>query len=441
MTPSDWRIQRLGDVAEIAGGGTPPTGDARNFGGDVPWITPRDLSSFRGRYILAGERTLSATGLRNSSARLLPQGAVVLSSRAPIGLVAIAGRPLATNQGCRSLILKDGHVPEFFFYLLRSIRERLEARAGGTTFKEISGSALAEMEVALPAPPEQRAIAAVLGSLDDKIEANRRMARTLQELARAIFKSWFVDFDPVRAKVEGRRPLVPPELEDLFPSKLVDSPIGPIPEGWEVARLGEHVEVVRGLSYRGADLVEEGEGLPLHNLNSVREGGGYKYEGIKWYAGDYKDRHLVEPGDVIVANTEQGHDYLLIGYPAIVPRTFGEESLFSADLFRVRPSEGSSVSCTFLYHALRAPRLRGAVVGYTGGTTVNHLSVEGLRRPTCVVPPSDLTSAFDRLVRPMLDLEEQLVDESRTLARLRDWLLPKLISGQVRVAAESSVRG
>ncbi|GIU97851.1 MAG: hypothetical protein KatS3mg013_1654 [Actinomycetota bacterium] len=281
----------------------------------------------------------------------------------------------------------------------------------------------------------------MLGSLDDKIEANRRMARTLQELARAIFKSWFVDFDPVRAKVEGRRPLVPPELEDLFPSKLVDSPIGPIPEGWEVARLGEHVEVVRGLSYRGADLVEEGEGLPLHNLNSVREGGGYKYEGIKWYAGDYKDRHLVEPGDVIVANTEQGHDYLLIGYPAIVPRTFGEESLFSADLFRVRPSEGSSVSCTFLYHALRAPRLRGAVVGYTGGTTVNHLSVEGLRRPTCVVPPSDLTSAFDRLVRPMLDLEEQLVDESRTLARLRDWLLPKLISGQVRVAAESSVRG
>lgn len=439
MTPSDWRIQRLGDVAEIVGGGTPPTGDARNFGGDVPWITPRDLSSFRGRYILAGERTLSETGLRNSSARLLPQGTVVLSSRAPIGLVAIAGRPLATNQGCRSLILKDGHVPEFFFYLLRSIRERLEARAGGTTFKEISGSALADMEVALPAPPEQRAIAAVLGSLDDKIEVNRRMARTLEELARAIFKSWFVDFDPVRAKAEGRRPLVPPELEDLFPSKLVDSPIGPIPEGWEVAPLGEHVEVVRGLSYRGADLVEEGEGLPLHNLNSVREGGGYKYEGIKWYAGEYKDRHLVEPGDLIVANTEQGHDYLLIGYPAIVPRTFGTEGLFSHHLYRVRPLQESPVTARFVYLALLGRRLRETVVGYTHGTTVNMLSIEGLHRPQFAVPPAELVIAFDRLIGPMFELTEQLVEESRTLARLRDWLLPKLISGQIRVAAESRV--
>jgi hypothetical protein len=111
------------------------------------------------------------------------------------------------------------------------------------------------MRVSLPPLPEQRAIAHILGALDDKIELNRRMARTLEEIARAIFKSWFVDFDPVRAKAEGRRPLVPPELEELFPSKLVDSPIGPVPAGWEVTPLGEHVEVVRGLSYRGADLV------------------------------------------------------------------------------------------------------------------------------------------------------------------------------------------
>src|SRR5262249_41047132 len=153
----------------------------------------------------------------------------------------------------------------------------------------------------------------------DKIQLNRRMNETLEALARALFKSWFVDFDPLRSKAEGRQSLgLDAELAGLFPDTFEDSMLGKIPKGWRVAPLGELTEAMKGLSYKGSGLTETG--LPLHNLNSVYESGGYKYEGIKYYQGDYRERHILYPGDVIVANTEQGHDLLLIGYPAIVPK-------------------------------------------------------------------------------------------------------------------------
>jgi type I restriction enzyme S subunit len=204
-------------------------------------------------------------------------------------------------------------------------------------------ASLRSIKVRLPPISEQRAISALLGVLDDKIELNRQMNDTLEATARAIFKSWFIDFDPVRGTATA-----PEDIRGLFPDRLVDSPLGPMLEGWEVAPLGEHVEVTRGLSYSGSALADKG--MPLHNLNSVLEGGGYKYGGIKHYAGEYRARDLVEPGDVIVANTEQGHRFLLIGCPALVPRTFGEQGLFSHHLYRVRPAPArlsSGASSTF----------------------------------------------------------------------------------------------
>jgi len=181
----------------------------------------------------------------------------------------------------------------------------------------------------LPLPPlrEQRAVSRVLSILDDKIELNRRMSETLDGMARALFRSWFVDFDPVRAKADGRDPGLPRVVGDLFPESVEDSELGDIPLGWRVAPLGEAIEAVRGLSYKGSGLSKSG--IPLHNLNSIYEGGGYKYKGIKHYLGDYEERHVGRPGDVIVANTEQGHDRLLIGYAAIVPGVFGGRGIVS----------------------------------------------------------------------------------------------------------------
>ena len=139
----------------------------------------------------------------------------------------------------------------------------------------ITGSDLAKLAIPVPFLPEQRAIAHILGTLDDKIELNRRMNETLEAMARALFTSWFVNFDPVRAKMEGRDTGLPKHIADLFSDRLVDSELGEIPEGWPVESLADHFEAVKGVSYKGSGL--GGDGVPLHNLNSVHEGGGYKY--------------------------------------------------------------------------------------------------------------------------------------------------------------------
>jgi len=209
----------------------------------------------------------------------------------------------------------------------------LVAREKGAAYPAISPEDIADAPILLPALPEQRAIAHILGTLDDKIELNRKMNATLEAVARALFKSWFVDFDPVRVNLTPHpsptRRGPGGEVSALFPDAFEDSELGKMPKGWSVQRLERHLEAEKGLSYSGSGLSET-SGVPMHNLNSVYEGGGYKFEGIKYYTGDYKERHLLHPGDIIVTNTEQGFDYLLIGYPAIVPKHFGDTGIFRA---------------------------------------------------------------------------------------------------------------
>jgi type I restriction enzyme S subunit len=179
--------------------------------------------------------------------------------------------------------------------------------------------------------------------------------------------------------------------------------------------------------------------MPLHNLNSVLEGGGYKYEGIKYYAGEYGERHLVEPGDVIVANTEQGHDRLLIGYAAIVPCLFGQRGIASHHIYRMRPKPGSALTRAFLCHLLNSPEMHDMVSGYANGTTVNMLPISGVQQPDIVVPPPALVTAFDGLATGIESRREELVLESRTLAALRDALLQRLISGELRIREAEQV--
>jgi len=188
----EWQEASIGEIADVVGGSTPSTADPSNFDGNIPWLTPKDLSGPHPRYVQRGERNLSAKGLASCSAQLLPANSILLSSRAPIGYVAIAANPITTNQGFRSLILKPGYDHEFLYYWLTANVEELERHASGSTFKELSGSSLKKIQIRLPRDlAEQRAIAHILGTLDDKIELNRRMSETLEAMARALFKSWF----------------------------------------------------------------------------------------------------------------------------------------------------------------------------------------------------------------------------------------------------------
>jgi type I restriction enzyme S subunit len=350
--------------------------------------------------------------------------------------------PVIPASFCRLVRVRDDVVvPRYAYFVLQEMYN--SGRAGlyehhSTGISNFQFEYFLDQEVVwLPPLPEQRAIAHILGTLDDKIELNRRMSQTLEAMARALFKSWFVDFEPVRAKMEGRwqrgqsLPGLPAHLYDLFPDRLVDSELGPIPEGWKVGTLADHFDAVKGVSYKGSSL--SNSGVPLHNLNSIYEGGGYKYEGIKFYAGEYSGRHIVRPGDVIVANTEQGHDRLLIGYAAIVPRLFGDHGIVSHHIYRLRPKPDGLLPSTYLCHLLNSPQMHDIVSGYANGTTVNMLPIDAVQKLKIVCPPPEVVAAFDALATNVEHRREEIVAESRTLAALRDALLPKLIRGEIRV--------
>lgn len=170
----------------------------------------------------------------------------------------------------------------------------------------------------------------------------------------------------------------------------------------------------------------------MHNLNSVLEGGGYKYSGIKHYSGEYKDRHVALAGDVIVANTEQGHEHRLIGFPAIVPVRY-TKAIYSHHIYRARPKAGSPLRTHTLYYTLMAPGVREQVIGCANGSTVNMLKVAGLEIPVFVCPSGKVAEAFEEIALPLRRQMESNVERADNLAALRDALLPKLISGKLRL--------
>lgn len=171
-----WKTCTLADLGTIVGGATPSTKNEENYGGDIPWITPKDLSVHTGRFISAGERNITEKGLNSCSTQMMPKNSVLFSSRAPIGYVAIASNPVCTNQGFKSIVPNGRTDYMFLYYLLLYNKGRIEAMGSGTTFKEVSGSTMRGISVKVPASLyEQKAISSVLSSLDDKIENNERI--------------------------------------------------------------------------------------------------------------------------------------------------------------------------------------------------------------------------------------------------------------------------
>lgn len=364
----------------------------------------------------------------------LSPGDVVIVRTGKPGACAVIPDSLPVAN-CSDLVIVrcgSGLDPRFLAYYVNSVAaHHVDSHLVGAVQQHFNVGSARTMFIYLPEVPEQRAIAHILSTLDDKIELNRQMNETLEAMVRALFKSWFVDFDPVRAKAEGRDPGLPKHLADLFSDAFEDSELGEIPKGWCMLPLAECVDVARGLSYKGSGLSDSG--LPMHNLNSIYEGGGYKREGIKHYEGDYRPHHVARAGDLIVANTEQGHNRLLIGYAAIVPARFDGESLFSHHIYRVRPRSSSGLTPDYLCHLLNMSVMHDTVSGYANGTTVNMLPIDGLQNPLVVVPPSAIVRAFDGFAEAARKRHGGMTDESRTLAALRDTLLPKLISGEIRV--------
>jgi len=343
--------------------------------------------------------------------------------------------PGRLTQDTVKLEPKSTDVPiDYLYWLLRTPQYRSFCRSHstGTTNLGLPRDDFLAFPAAEPTSQQLR-IAEALQALDDRIELNRRMSETLEAMARALFKSWFVDFEPVRAKSEGCDPGLPQPLADLFPTRLVDSALGEIPAGWEVSTVGDLCDLDKGLSYKGEGLADDG-GMPMVNLGCFGAGGAFKVDNIKRYRGDFKKQHVVGAGDLLVANTDMTQNRIILGSPALLPQMDDERQfLFTHHTFAFRFKAGTGRWRKFLYFTLLQPQFREVAEGFATGTTVLALPRDGLLNLAVVLPPDSLLNAFEQQVEKQLAFSDLLRRQSRILASLRDALLPKLISGELRV--------
>jgi type I restriction enzyme S subunit len=260
-------------MADFLSGGTPAKSRPEYWTGPVPWVSAKDMKRFR---LEDSEDHVSEDAVV-SGTRLVPAGTVFLLTRGMTLLndvpICVAQRPMTFNQDIKALLPRPHVAAEYLPYVLLGNKERLLSQVdlAGHGTGRLNTDELKALDVGLPPLPDQRAIAHILGTLDDKIELNRWMSETLEAMARALFKSWFVDFAPVRAKAAGRDPGLPKHLADLFPSRLVESEHGEIPDGWEVKSLDQIARFLNGLALQKYPSVD-GRSLPVIKIAQLRAG-------------------------------------------------------------------------------------------------------------------------------------------------------------------------
>ena len=264
---TEWIECTLDKLGEIVGGATPSTKCEDYYGGSIPWITPKDLSSFKGRYITSGERNITEKGLASCSAQMMPKDAVLFTSRAPIGYVAIASQSVCTNQGFKSIVVNEKADPLFVYYLLKYNKDAIEAMGSGTTFKEVSGKTMRAVKVRIPLDVSyQKRIAAVLDSLDTKIENNERINDNLYAQAKAIFDNHFINIDA-------------------------------IPAGWRKGNLLDIANYLNGLAMQKFRPQGHEIGLPVLKIKELRQGS--CDDSSELCSLSIKPEYIIHNGDVI----------------------------------------------------------------------------------------------------------------------------------------------
>ncbi|GMU80962.1 MAG: hypothetical protein AMXMBFR47_08330 [Planctomycetota bacterium] len=436
-TVSVFPMVPLGRIATVKSGFAFKSKDWQESG--VPVVKIANVKA--GRLAMDGCSFVDETVAASASMFELAPGDILIAMTGYIGEVAKVrdeGRCLLNQRVGRFSITDEDQLDRDYLFLWLTdsdTKATMEHLGYGSAQPNVSPTLIESVEIPLPPLTEQRAIAGVLGALDDKIEVNRKTARVLEGIARAVFTSWFVDFDPVRRHAAPRTPAaaaLPPDLAALFPKRLVDSPIGEVPEGWRVGTLGDLIDTVKGRSYKSEELVPSETALVT--LKSFARGGGYRPDGLKAYAGTYKPEQVVKPGELVVSCTDVTQAAEVIGRPAIVRAAREFKTLVaSLDTLIIRPRDGA-VTRAFLYFLGGTEAFVAHTYAHTTGTTVLHLAKQAVPSFRFPLPPKPLVRQFDGLASPVLERLQGLADESEVLAALRDALLPKLISGEFRIA-------
>ena len=422
----EWEEYEFADLCDITRGASPrPIHDWISVQG-IPWLKIADASATQSRYITQTKERIRSEGIMKSVS-VVP-GDLILSNSATPGIPKFVGISACIHDGW--LLLRNlRHLDKLYcYYLLLLERPRIVEQGSGTVFTNLKTDILKRHRVRVPPLPEQRAIAHILGTLDDKIELNRRMNETLEAMARALFKSWFVDFEPVRAKMEGRwrrgesLPGLPAEHYDLFPERLVDSELGEVPAGWEVRALGEIVEVVGGTT-PSTKVIEFWQGgthcwATPKDLSNLSTPVLLDTERKITDAGlDKIGSGLLPTGTVLLSSRAP------IGYLAVSE----EPVAINQGFIGIPPRE--KVSNLFMLYWCEASHEE--IVNHANGSTFLEISKGNFRQLMVVMPDNAAMTTFDRSVRPLYERIVSNEWESRSLAAQRDALLPGLVSGEV----------
>lgn len=384
---TEWREVKLGDVADVIGGGTPSTKNYDFWNGDISWLTPKDLSGYKERYISKGERNITVSGLQNSSARILPKGTVLLTSRAPIGYLAIAKQEVCTNQGFKSIVLKNGYLPEFFYYLLKNNIEYIIGMSSGSTFSEISGTQVKNLEFKVPPLDVQKKIAGVLGALDDKIELNNKINQNLEAQAQALFKSWFIDFEPFGGKMPNDWKIG--KLSDIaeYSNDTIST---------EFTSFENYISTENMLPNRGG--ISRASSLPTGNT-------------VKSY----------RTTDVLISNIR----------PYFKKIWF---ALFSGgcsnDILVFRSKKDSPA---FVFNVLNQDDFFEYVMSGANGSKMPRGDKKHIMQYKVIIPSAKTIKEFENIAITFLEKFSNNNQENVRLAELRDTLLPKLMNGEIDV--------
>ena len=375
-----WNKMKISDIAEVIGGGTPSTGDSTYWGEEIPWLTPKDLSGYKKRYISKGSRSLSKLGLKNCSAKILPKGSILLTSRAPIGYLAIAEDNLCTNQGFKNLVLKEEYDSKFIYYLLKKNIDYIINMSSGSTFAEISGGQVKNLEFDIPDLETQQKIAKVLSAIDDKIELNNSINNNLEQQAQAIFKSWFVDFEPFG---------------------------GTMPNDWTKRTLDEFCSIFTGRK----------------NANQFEEDGENKF--FTCGPNPLKINSYIYDGPAIIISGNgayTGRTRFYNGKFDLYQRTYACTMLENIDSDYI-----------YLLYIIIKNVLQDKIMGGTHGSAIPYIVMNDIAKFELFYNNEifkDLSQIMKSIVNEIMHNEL----ENEQLAQLRDTLLPKLMSGEIDVS-------
>jgi type I restriction enzyme S subunit len=423
LIPEDWKRVQLSDIIEIIGGGTPKTTVPEYWGGNIPWLSVSDFNDDY-RIVYSTDKTITEEGLSKSSTKILDKGDIIISARGTVGALAQLGRKMAFNQSCYGLKAKSNASSDFLYYMLKYKLHEIKNSVHGSVFDTITRKTFDILEIPLPELKEQEAISLILSTLDDKIELNRQMNETLEAMARAIFKSWFVDFDPVRAKAEGRDTGLPEEIADLFPDSFEETEVGEVPRGWHVRSIGDLAEVVGGSTPSTKEHAYWDNGI--HHWATPKDLSSLSFpvllstERLINDAGlSQISSGLLPKGTVLLSSRAP------IGYLAVTEVPVAINQGFIAMKSKTYVSN--------LFILLWASFAHEDILSRANGSTFLEISKSNFRPIPIATPTVDVINAFDKQVRPLYEKIVEHEIQSRTLAELRDTLLPKLISGEMRV--------